>query len=114
MDQSDVRQIALSLPEAEEATHWGKASFRVRKKIFTIIQSDLRTITVKTTSEEREIYTRANPETYSITESFANMNYMHINLDTAPDEEVITLIQSAWCNVAPKKLVKEFVSNQNT
>jgi hypothetical protein len=105
---SEVRQIALSLPGTEEATHWGKPSFRINNKIFAIIQSDMKTITVKTTKEERDMYTTTDPKTYMIPESFSNMNYMHINLETASKVEVMNLIRSAWGIVAPKKMAKTF------
>lgn len=104
----EVRKIALSMPETEEVEHWGKSSFRINNKIFTIIQEDLKTITVKTTKEEREILTNTNPETYRVPESFSNLNFMHINLETAAKEEVIDLIRNAWGRVAPKKISKTF------
>lgn len=113
MEVNEVRQIALSLPEAEESAHWGKASFRVNNKIFTVIQSDMSTITVKTTSEVRELYTTTNAQAYQVPETFANMNYMHINLSTAPPDEIRNLIQTAWGLVAPKKMVKAFLLQQN-
>lgn len=105
---SEVRQIALSLPGTEEVTHWGKPSFRINNKIFTVIQSDMKTITVKTTKEEREMYTTTDPKTFIVPESFSNMNYMHINLETASKDEVKNLMRSAWGIVAPKKMVKAF------
>jgi hypothetical protein len=105
---SEVRKIALSLPETEEVQHWGKPSFRINNKIFTVIQDDMRTITVKTTKEEREIYTRMDPNTYTIPEAFSNLNYMHINLETANEDEVRDLIRIAWRNVAQKKLSKTY------
>jgi hypothetical protein len=104
----EVREIALSLPESEEIEHWSNPSFRINNKIFLIIQEDLKTITVKTTKEERDFYTNKDPETFRIPESFSNMNYMHINLEAAEKEEVINMIKSAWGRVAPKKLVKTY------
>jgi hypothetical protein len=105
---TEVREIALSLPRTEEVQHSGKPSFRINNKIFTVIQDDLITITVKTTKEEREFYTRMAPGTYRIPETFANLNYMHINLETAKADEVRDLIKIAWRNVAPKKLSKSY------
>ncbi|KRF20055.1 hypothetical protein ASG93_31665 [Paenibacillus sp. Soil787] len=36
----EIRSIALSLPETEEHDHWEKPSFRVRSKIYAVIQPD--------------------------------------------------------------------------
>jgi len=108
MSFQDVRKIALSLPGTVEEEHMGKPSFRMNNKIFIILQDDTKTVTVKIAKDERDIYTSMNPETYRIPESFSNLNYMHINLETANKDEVIGLIRSAWGNVAPKKLSKTF------
>ncbi|TJY43847.1 MmcQ/YjbR family DNA-binding protein [Cohnella pontilimi] len=108
MKISEVRKIALSLPKTEEVQHWGKPSFRINNKIFTVIQDDMKTVTVKTTKEEREIYTRMDPSTYTIPEAFSNLNYMNINLETANEDEVKELIRIAWKNVAPKNLSKTY------
>lgn len=108
MQIEEIRQTALSLPGTVEVEHWGKTSFRINNKIFVIIQDDMRTITIKTTKEEREMYTSTSPEIYKIPDSFSNLNYMHINLELAKKEEIIDLIRNAWGIVAPKKLSKAF------
>lgn len=108
MQIEEIREIALSLPGTVEVEHWGKSSFRINNKIFIVIQDDMSTITVKTTKEERDIYTSMSPETYKIPDSFSNLNYMHINLELAKKDEVTDLIRNAWGIVAPKKLSKAF------
>ncbi|GIP38187.1 hypothetical protein J31TS4_14670 [Paenibacillus sp. J31TS4] len=109
---SEIREVALSLPEAEEVEHWGKASFRVNKKIFAVIQDDKKTLTVKITKEERAFYIQMAPEIYRIPDSFANLNYMHINLDAAKDAEVKDCIRNAWGCVASKKAAKDYFENR--
>jgi hypothetical protein len=112
MSTDEVRKFALSLPEAKEVEHWGKPSFRINNKIFTVIQEDGRTITVKTTAEDREVYTTMDPETFTIPDSFSSLNYMHINLETANPEEIKGLIEKAWINVAPKRLAKAYLESR--
>ncbi|MEK3735218.1 MULTISPECIES: MmcQ/YjbR family DNA-binding protein [Paenibacillus] len=108
MQIEEIREIALSLPGTVEVEHWGKPSFRINNKIFVVIQDDMSTITIKTTKEERHLYTSMSPETYKIPDSFSNLNYMHIDLKSAKNEEVINLIRNAWGIVAPKKLTKVY------
>ncbi|MCC3372457.1 MmcQ/YjbR family DNA-binding protein [Cohnella sp. REN36] len=52
--QDSFRRWSLSLPETEEAEHWGKASFRVRNKIYAVIQPDQRSVVIKTSREDKE------------------------------------------------------------
>jgi len=109
----EIRRFAMSLTETVEAEHWGKPSFRVNNKIFVVIQADGSTITIRTTKEERELYTSVSPEVYSVPDAFSNLNYMHINLELARLEEVHTLIKNAWCIVAPKKLLKALLRDDS-
>ena len=104
----------MTLPETKEVDHFGKLSFRVNNKIFTVIQPDGYTLTVKTNGEDRAIYTTMDPETYSVPASFSNLNYMHINLNTVSPEELHGLVIKAWSSVAPKKLVQAFNRSKET
>lgn len=108
MQLEEIRRITLSLPGTEEVEHWGKPSFRINNKIFTVVQDDFKTITIKTTKEERDMYTTMSPEIFKIPDSFSNLNYMHINLELAKNDEVIDLIRNAWGKVAPKKLSRVY------
>ncbi|WP_199621433.1 MmcQ/YjbR family DNA-binding protein [Paenibacillus alkalitolerans] len=108
MTIDEVREFALSLPESMEVEHWGKPSFRLNNKIFTVMQDDGITITVKISAEDREMYTSMDPDTYSVPDSFSNLNYMNVNLRTVDPQELKGLIQKAWSSVAPKRLVKAY------
>lgn len=104
----EVRKFALSLPESEEIEHWGKPSFRIKNKIFAVIQEYGVTLVLKTSGEDREIYTGMDPNVYSVPKSFSKLNYMVVNLELADPEELRGLIIKAWSSIAPKKLVKAF------
>jgi hypothetical protein len=108
MSVEDVRLIALSMPESEEMEHWGKASFRIRNKIFAVVQEDNTSLVVKTSGEDRMIYTSMDPQVYTIPKSFSNLHYMRVNLNLVQPEELRGLIIKAWSSIAPTKLVKEY------
>ncbi|TYP68069.1 MmcQ/YjbR family DNA-binding protein [Paenibacillus methanolicus] len=108
MNIAEARAIALALPGTEETDHGGKPSFRVNGKIFAIIQADGRTLTVKTTKEERALLASAKPETYGVPEGFAHLSYMHVRVETAEAGQVRELIEAAWGWVAPKKAVRAY------
>jgi hypothetical protein len=111
MSVEEVRSYAMSLPESEEIEHWGKPSFRIRNKIFAVIQEDGVSLVVKTAGEDRLIYTTMDPKVFSMPKSFSNLNYMIVKLDLVHPEEMRGLLLKAWSSIAPKKLVKEFKQN---
>ena len=109
---SEIRELALSLPGAEEVEHWGKTSFRMNNKIFAVIQDDKKTLTVKTTKEERALLIQMAPDIYRFPDSFSDLNYVHIDLEFAKDEEVTKCIRIAWGYVATKKTAKAYLDSR--
>jgi hypothetical protein len=107
MSVEEVRTFAMSLPESEEIEHWGKPSFRVKNKIFAVVQEDSVSLVIKTTGDDKHIYTTMDASVYSIPESFTKLNYMIVNLELVDPEELRGLLIKAWCSMAPKKLLKE-------
>lgn len=104
----EVRMLALSLPETNEEKHWGKPSFRVRGKIYAVIQEDGVTVVVKTTEDERLANTTMAPDIYSLPDSFQNLNYMKVRMDRIPRDEFRSVLIQAWRLVAPKRVVATF------
>lgn len=104
----EARQVALSMPEAEEHDHWGKPSFRVRNKIFAVIQEDGVSLVVKCTRDDRAAYTTLDPDVYSVPTSFSNLNYMVVRMDLIPWEELQGIIIQAWRCVSPKRLIAAY------
>ena len=64
MNLETFRSLALSLPEAEEKSHFGKADFRVRNKIFVSLP-DAETAVVKFTPEQQEMLVAAEPAIFA-------------------------------------------------
>lgn len=56
----DARAIALTLPEAEEAEHWGNPSFRIYGRIFATLP-DRQHLNVMTDPFDAEAAVRAYP-----------------------------------------------------
>ncbi|CAM3674065.1 MmcQ/YjbR family DNA-binding protein [Brevibacillus invocatus] len=109
----DVRGLALSLPETEEHEHWGKCSFRVRNKIFAVIQPDGVSVAMKTTHDNRDAYTSMAPEVFHVPDSFAKLSYMMVRIDRIDQKECSDLLIQAWKLVSPKKLVKAYGESCN-
>jgi len=94
------------LPEVEERDHWGKPSFRVRNKIFATIQEDGTSLILKTTQEDRMVYTEMDPTIFSVPSKYSNLNYMVVRMDLIDQLELRGLLIKGWSLVAPKSLVK--------
>lgn len=104
----EVRKLAMSLPETTEESHFDKRSFRVRGKIYAVIQEDLISLVVKTTKEERLAAVTLAPEIYSVTDGFQNLNYMKLQLDRISLDEFRPVLIHAWRLVVPKSIAKEY------
>jgi hypothetical protein len=108
MKADAMRAFALSLPEAEERETWGEATFRVRNKIFVILDSDGKRASIKATHEEQQASIEENAAAYFLPAYVAQHGWIGVNLANARTGEVRELIEEAWRLTAPKRLVKTF------
>src|ERR671916_510974 len=102
----DFRELALSLPEAEEKETWGHPTFRVRDKMFASAAPDLSTGTVKSSLDEQRALTEMDPETFSVPKYVGKHGWIGIQLDRVDPGELRELVIEAWRMTAPKRVVK--------
>lgn len=106
MSDAGFRRIALSLPEAEEKSHFGKADFRVRNRIFAGFTAD-GSGHVKLTPEQQEMLCAAEPAVLSpIPGGWGRQGWTRVNHRSADEALLQSLLLTAWRNVAPKALQK--------
>lgn len=105
--QAEYRALALSMPEAVESSHFETADFRVRNRIFaTLRESDGRAV-VKLTPDEQRLMTETMADVLApIPGSWGLKGWSQLELDVASAEEARHVLEIAWRNVAPKKLLK--------
>ena len=103
-----LRQVALSLPEAEERETWGHPTFRVRDKMFATLSDDGRQAGVKTTKQEQSALIAADPETFGIPGYVGRHGWVSVQLATADPAELRELLVEAWRQTAPKRLVAAY------
>ena len=108
----ELRQAALSLPEAEERETWGHPTFRVRGKMFATLADDGGQASVKATRREQEALVAADPETFGVPAYVGRHGWVSIRLATADPVEVRELLEEAWRQTAPKRLVATFDAGQ--
>ena len=100
------RTLALSLPGAEEKSHFGKADFRVRDKIFAGF-NDKGMAYVKLTPEQQDMLVGAEPRLISpIPGSWGKKGWTLVDQIKADDALMKSVLTTAWKNIAPKSLQK--------
>lgn len=101
---NDVRRTSLSFPEAEEQPHFDKSSLRVRGKIFATLPEPGYFV-FKATLADQAILTDMFPEVFSLA-GWAHQGWTKVNLGTITVAQLEDVLTKAWCNVAPKRVVK--------
>jgi hypothetical protein len=105
MDEDGVRRIALALPEAEEHDHFGRPSFRVGKKLFVTMPEAGRA-NLKMPMEELVALIAERPEVFRDV-VWGRLHRLGVDLAAIGADELAELIETAWAEVAPKRLVRD-------
>jgi hypothetical protein len=117
---ADVRRLALALPEAYEDTHRGRPAFRVRKKIFAMLnaprpggagegffsplQGERPVVGLKLDREDQLNFIAAYPEIVGESPDYGHHGWTHVRLEAVAPDLLETLVRLAWANIAPKRL----------
>ena len=103
-----MRQIALTLPGAEEGTSYGTPACKVKGKLFARLHQDGESLVVGVDFEEREILMNAAPEKFYITDHYLNYPWMLVRLSAVRPDEIRDLLVQSWRRAAPRRLVTAF------
>ena len=104
MIADEFRKLAMSLPEAEEKSHFGKADFRVRNKIFATLLDSSAGV-VKLRPDQQEVMISAEPKIFSaIRGGWGNQGWTRVELVHADVKTLQSALNAAWHNIAPKLL----------
>jgi hypothetical protein len=105
MTEDEFREIALSLPEAEEKSHMNHPDFRVGGKIFATLNEDLTRGMAKLTPTQQQDFLRAEPASFEpASGAWGERGATMIVLADADESAVRDALRLAWQNTAPKKL----------
>jgi hypothetical protein len=109
MTAAQFRRLALRLPEAVEAEHMGHPDFRVGGKIFATLGPDEDWGMVKLTPPEQAALIASEPDVFHpASGAWGRSGSTIVQLRQAKAATVEQALLAAWCNTAPKRLVKEF------
>ena len=108
MSASRFRRIALTLSDAVESAHHGKADFRVGKRIFaTLGHPDENFGTVKLTAEQQQVLVEAEPDIFRpVPGGWGKQGYTNVLLAKADAATLKSALVMAWQNVVPKTQLK--------
>ena len=111
MTIAQFRSLALSMPEAEEGTHMAHPDFRVKGKIFaTLFPREGKTWgMIKLKPEQQRAVVKAHPDAFQpVAGGWGKHGATQIRLDRARVAILRDAMITAWRNVAPKPLAREY------
>ena len=108
-----VVEIAKRLPGVVESRSYGTPSIKVKRKFLARLRSEAEGgLAIHCDLMEREMLMQAAPETFYITDHYADYPIVLINLETVLWDAMPDLVERAWRRVATPGLVKELKRNR--
>ena len=108
VDIETVRKLALSFPEAVEQDHWGRPSFRVKKRIFATLWPVEKRAVLKLSQIDQSIFADYYPKIfYPIPNALGKQGWTFVELKKVRKDMFSDALNLAWKEVAPKSLLKE-------
>jgi predicted DNA-binding protein (MmcQ/YjbR family) len=108
---AQLRALSLSLPDTEEKSHFGKADFRVRNKIFAGFSEEPRRGYFKARPELQEELAAASSSAFAPAPGgWGKSGWTYVELPKVELTVLRELIIDAWKLVAPAKLVAAYES----
>lgn len=103
-----VREIALALPGVEDGTSYGTPALKVRGKLLVRLKEDGESFVLCVGFDLRDILMRTSPETFYITDHYRGYPAVLVRLASVDPDELPGLLEQAWREHAPRKLVAGF------
>jgi hypothetical protein len=111
-DWESVRELALALPEAEDASG-SRPAFRVRGKLFAWMSRprDGSALAVRVDPDEKQLILESNPDVYFTTPHYDGYPAVLMRLDKIEPAELAERIEDAWLTRVPKRLAAKFLAD---
>ena len=108
MTAADFRRIALTLPEVVEASHFGKADFRVGGRIFATLALESEGYGVLLlTPEQQAGMVEDEPGIFSpVPKGWGRTGATRVRLSKVPRDILAGALRTAWQRRAPKRLLR--------
>jgi len=110
---STARKYALSLPEAEEKSHFEIPDFRVKNKIFASLHVDKNIMMVKLSLVDQSVFCSFDKEViYPVPGGWGRQGSTFVNLKKVKKSMLLDALTTAWKNVAPPSLINKYFSEK--
>lgn len=106
VDNKTFTKWALAFPEAEEAPHFEKTSFRVKKKIFATLDIKNSVAVVKLSEIDQSVFSSGATAIYPIPNKWGKQGWTKIELKKVRKDTCLDALTTSYCTVAPKSLGK--------
>jgi hypothetical protein len=104
-----AKLLALSLPEVEEKSHFGKPDFRVKKKIFAVLHTNRNIMMVKLNAIDQSVFCSFDREViYPVPGGWGRQGATFINLKKVKKSMFLDALVTAWKTIAPPALVAKY------
>lgn len=104
-----VVAIASRFPGVEESRSYGTPAIKVKRKLLARLRSEAEGgLAIVCDFVDREMLLQAAPETFYITDHYADWPMVLINLDTVRWDAMPDILERAWRSVATPSLIKEY------
>lgn len=108
------RKLALSFPEATEEPHFEKKSFRVKKKIFATYDDIKKRACIKLSEIDQDVFSSVDKTIiFPVDNKWGKQGWTLIQMTKVRKELFLDALTTAYCEVAPKKLVDLVRQNEN-
>jgi hypothetical protein len=110
--RAQFAELALAMPEAAQASHFGNADFRVRNKIFANLDSAAERASLKVRSEIQSLLVSARPQAFvPAAGAWGNSGWTYVMLEHVELDEMRGLVADAWRLIAPARLVTQHAAS---
>ena len=107
-DWDEAAAFALSLPDTELSTSYGKPAVKVRGKAFLYPGREKGSFAVASPLGEKEMLMETDPETFWESDHYRGWPAVLVRYGSADRERIETVIARAWWDRAPKALRADF------
>jgi hypothetical protein len=108
----DVCAFATSLPGVEIGASYGTPALKVRGSFMARLREDGETLVVRVDPEERPLLLDAHPDALFLTPHYEGWPLVLVALARAEPDLVRELVEDAWAEKAPKRMVSAWLAER--
>jgi hypothetical protein len=98
----DVRRIALTLPDVEDTTTYGRPCFKVNGRPFVNTGRVEGAIVTRAPDEERDLLIAARPDAYFVTPHYDGWEAVLVRLDAVDEDELAGRLEDSYAFIRDK------------